>query len=256
MWVAAPACGPTRSCTNFSPPAHPAASSTSHGGEVSVPSRDLTPLDKPLPPQRWGFLATDQFWARALLTPIAIPFWAGAAVFFVYSNIFALAWWQQALGFLAFYAVWGGLVERWYRRALARRRMLLHAEHRPALDVAMAPALPGDSSHEPVSPPALRPELPIVATAEFWDYAFERLFGRAAQVARVVFDIAFVLAIFHPTWTPMIVAILAAIVLSLCLGLWQRRLLRSQLRTDTRASPALAESSGREVKFLGEENRC
>jgi hypothetical protein len=50
--------------------------------------------------------------------PISIFFWAGAAVFFTCSSLFALVWWQQALEFLAFYAVWGGLVERWSRKYL------------------------------------------------------------------------------------------------------------------------------------------
>ena len=167
----------------------------------------------------------------ALLTPIAIVFWVGAAVFLTCSNLFALVWWQQALGFLAFFAVWGGLVERWSRRYFARRRMLLLSGHTAALDAA-----PSEANASPPSPRGLlgespralvplqepRSELPIVATAEFWDYAFERLFGRAAQVARVVFDVACVLALFYPTWTPTLVVVLVAIVISIWFGMWQR----------------------------------
>ncbi|WAS96485.1 hypothetical protein [Nannocystis punicea] len=231
-------------------------------------------MDKPLPPQPWGFLATNQFWSRALLTPIAIIFWAGAAVFFTCTNFFALVWWQQALGLLAFFAVWGGLVERWSRRYFARRRLLL-AGHRAALDAAPAEAqatppsprgllvesprdlvplqrprseLPIVATAECEPPreliPLQRPrsEWPIVATAEFWDYAFERLFGRAAPAARFVFDVGCVLALFYPTWTPTLVVVLLAIVISIWFGLWQRRLLL-QLQAGAQAGPALAEPS-------------
>ncbi|WP_434426402.1 hypothetical protein [Nannocystis pusilla] len=188
-----------------------------------------------------------------MLTPIAIVFWAGAAVFLTCSNLFALVWWQQALGFLAFFAVWGGLVERWSRSYFARRRMLLLAGHPAALAAAPAKAdasppsprvLLDDSPRELVPLQKQQSEPPIVATAEFWDYAFGRLFGRAAPVAHVVFDVACVLALFYPTWTPTLVVVLVAIVISLWFGLWQRRLLL-QLKADAQADPALAEPRGR-----------
>ena len=58
---------------------------------------------KALPAQRWGFMPTDQFWQLAAFMPIT----------FICFNLFALVWWQQALGFSIFYAIWGGLVERY-----------------------------------------------------------------------------------------------------------------------------------------------
>lgn len=198
-----------------------------------------------------GFLATNNFWSRALLTPIAILFWAGAAVFFTCSDFFALVWWQQALGLMAFLAVWGGLVERWSRKYLVRRRTLLLAGPSAALDAAPTEAraappslrdLLGESPRDLVPSREPRSEWPIVPTAEFWDYAFERLFGRAAGVANLAFDLAIALAMFYPTWTPTFVVILVMIVLSLWFGVWQRRLLL-QFEADAQADPALAESS-------------
>ncbi|MBZ5713693.1 hypothetical protein [Nannocystis pusilla] len=217
-----------------------------------MPSHHLSPLDKPLPPQPWGFLATNNFWSRALLTPIAIIFWAGAAVFFTCSNFFALVWWQQALGLMVFFSVWGGLVERWSRKYLARRRTLLFAGHSAALDAAPAEAraaprgprdLLDEAPRELVPSREARSEWPIVPTAEFWDYAFERLFGRAAGVANLAFDLAVILALSYPTWTPTIVVTLVMVVLSIWFGVWQRRLLL-QFEAGARPGLALAESSG------------
>lgn len=212
----------------------------------------LAPPLKPLPPQRWGFLATNQFWAHAALTPISVVFWVGAAVFFTCTDFFALGWWQQALGFLAFYAVWGGLIERYTRKYLAGRRIRLPADQhsgRPrALDDATAGAvrrpvegLPGESCD--LVPSQEERALPIVPTAEFWDYAFERLFGRAANIANIGSNVALALAIWYPGWKLKLLAFVALVMISIWLGLWQRRLLLSQLEAGGRAGPAFAKPS-------------
>lgn len=192
---------------------------------------------RPLPPQRWGFLPTNQFWAHAWLTPIAIIFWAGAAVFFTFFDLFALVWWQQSLGFLVFYGVWGGLVERYTRRYLARRQV--RALPRPGTDPlagledatveapaggpSRLPEPPGPSSRAPVPVREPRPELSFVATAETWDLAYEKLFGRGADVAQLAVNIVLGLAIFYPSWVVKMLAFLAMLAASLGLGLWQRR---------------------------------
>ena len=44
--------------------------------------RGLAPW-KPLPPQRWGFLPTLQFWALAFLTPVAFVYYLGVVIFVV-----------------------------------------------------------------------------------------------------------------------------------------------------------------------------
>ncbi|MDC0717824.1 hypothetical protein [Nannocystis bainbridge] len=196
-------------------------------------SQRITPY-RPLPPQRWGFLATNQFWSRAWLTPISIVFWAGAAVFFSLFDLFALVWWQQALGFLAFYGVWGGLVERYSRKYLARQRVRALAGPRtdppegPADAAAETtsralPEPPDASSRALVPSREPRPEPSLVATAETWDDGYERLFGRGAAVAQLVSNVAFGLAIFYPSWPVKLLAFLALLVTSLGLGLWQRR---------------------------------
>lgn len=216
-------------------------------------SRQITPSYQPLPPQRWGFLATNQFWVHASLTPISIIFWAGAAVFFTCTDFFnVLVWWQQALGFLAFCAVWGGLVERYSRRYFARRRMRLRADQQTGLprgvDAATAGAQasalssqegPGESSRDLVTTQRPQPDLPIVATAEFWDYAYERLFGRAADVVRVASDVAFALAIWYPGWKLKLLSFLVLLVASLSLGSWQRRRILSQRAPAASSRPSL-----------------
>ena len=63
----------------------------------------------PLPPQPWGWLATDHFWSRALLTPIALLFWGPIfLIIFPLTLHFDVVWWQSALGFYLYYQLWGG----------------------------------------------------------------------------------------------------------------------------------------------------
>jgi membrane protein implicated in regulation of membrane protease activity len=196
----------------------------------------LTPARGPLPPQRWGFLPTEQFWRLAALTPpISVVFWLGA--FAICNGLLSigLPWWQNGLGCLVFTALWAGLVERWSRGYLVRRR-------------ARALSEPEGQRHEARSDlvPTQEPQrgLPVVATSEFWDYAFERLFGRGKTVAYVVFSALFFMAAFYPSWLVVLGSISVVVAISLGLGWWQRRLLRSQLEGD-QTGPELVEESPR-----------
>ncbi|MCY0989915.1 hypothetical protein OV203_22440 [Nannocystis sp. ILAH1] len=194
---------------------------------------------RPLPPQRWGFLPTNRFWYHASLTPISLVFWAGAAVFFTGFDLFALVWWQQSLVWMVFWWVWGGLVERFTRRYLARRRMRALAGPRTALSesleevaveapagelapLAERPVLP---SPAPVPPRTLESRLALVQQVESWDLAYERLFGRGAEVAQFAFNLAFGLAIFHPSWFVKLLGILALLAAARGVGSWERRAL-------------------------------
>lgn len=103
--------------------------------------------------------------------------------------------------------------------------------------------------------PALAPEpqrkLPIVATADFWDYAFERLFGRAAGVAQALFNLALFMAFCYPAWHTILLAALLLLATALSLGWWQRRLLIAQ----TTPGPAtLVDSSGRALKLCDDRH--
>src|SRR5687768_4569312 len=75
----------------------------------------------PLPPQPWGWLPTDQFWARALLTPIAVIYLLAYVFYFSFAMAWGLPWWQNALAVGIIHQLWGGLVERLTRKWLARR---------------------------------------------------------------------------------------------------------------------------------------
>ncbi|WAS95366.1 hypothetical protein [Nannocystis punicea] len=153
-------------------------------------------------------MPTNQFWTLAFVTPISLVFWAGAAVFLLWVHSFAWVWWHKALAFLLFYAVYGGLVERWSRRALARRQRRAFASQ------ALVPS------------PAPRRALPVVATAEYWDHAFARTFGRAAGVVQLSFDFAVFMALCHPAWQVFCSTIAGLLLLSFGLGARQRRELR------------------------------
>lgn len=180
----------------------------------------LAPSRGPLPPQRWGFLPTEQFWRHAALTPISFGFWFVAIAVYNWVRSFGWPWWQNGLGFMAFTAVWAGLVERWSRRYFVRRRMQALSSPEGLFDEMRGELVPA---------PAPQQGLPIVATHEFWDYAFERLFGRGKTVAYIVFNGAFFMVAFYPSWSVLLGAFSVVLAISLSLGWWQRRLIRSQL---------------------------
>ena len=202
--------------------------------ETAELQQRLTPSRRPLPAQRWGFLPTRPFWNLAALTPVSFVFWFSAVVFYDWLRTLGLPWWQNGLGCLVFMVVWAGLVERWSRRYFVRR-------HRCVLRSSEVPReAPG--SLAPTSEPQRKP--PIVATSEFWDYAFARWFGRAKGIAEMLFEFVFFMSAFYPSWRVVLGFLLLVVAISLGLGCWQRRLIRAQLE-GVRAGPALAVSSER-----------
>ena len=56
-----------------------------------------------------------------------------------------------------------------------------------------------------------------------WDLAYERLFGRGGEIAQFVFNLAFGLAIFHPSWFVKSLGILALLGAARGVGSWERR---------------------------------
>ncbi|MDC0672803.1 hypothetical protein [Nannocystis radixulma] len=138
----------------------------------------------PLPPQPWGWLPTEQFWARAFLTPIALIFWL-PFFFFPLTLHFDAAWWQTALGFYLYYQLWGGLVERLARRRLAQR-------HRRML-VAVADI--ESSSTEELSAPVSR-----LSGLDDYEHFMTRWFGRTNRLVHHVFHLAFLVFMFYPGW--------------------------------------------------------
>lgn len=199
-------------------------------------SQKIAPY-RPLPPQRWGFLPTNQFWHHAMLTPISLIFWAGAAVFFVFFDLFALVWWQQSLAWMVFWWVWAGLVERYVRRYLARRQVRALADPRTDVPERLADA-DGEAPAggltplpEPLGPPSRAPvpsrapgaRLAFVQRVDSWDLVYERLFGRGGEVAQFAFNLAFGLAIFHPSWFVKLLGILALLGAARGVGSWERR---------------------------------
>ncbi|MCY1070593.1 hypothetical protein OV090_37980 [Nannocystis sp. RBIL2] len=181
-------------------------------------------------------MPTEQFWHLAWFTPIMLAFWIPAFIFHDCLVLLGGAWWQNGLACMAFAVLWTGLVERWSRGYLARRRMRALTEG--GLE---------DAQEAPVPPPALPQKLPVFATHEFWDYAFLRLFGRARGVAARLTDFLFFMAFFYPSGLVWVGAFSLLLVISLCLGAWQRRLLRRELAAATQPGPALAEASGSRV---------
>lgn len=203
----------------------------------------LTPARGPLPPQRWGFLPTEPFWRLAALTPpISVVFWLGAFAFCGGLVSLGLPWWQTGLGCLVFTVGWAGLVERWSREYFVRLR-------------ARAPRSPEGQLREAQSElvPAPEPQrgLPLVATSEFWDYAFERLFGRGKTIAYVAFNVVFFMAAFYPSWLVVLGSLSVLVAISFALGWWQRRLLRAQLEAD-HANRTLMEGSSSRAIGAGE----
>ncbi|WP_434418166.1 hypothetical protein [Nannocystis pusilla] len=178
-------------------------------------------------------MPTEQFWHLAWFTPIMVAFWIPAFIFHDCLVLLGGSWWQNGLACMAFAILWTGLVERWSRGYLARRRMRALTEGE--LD---------DAQEAPVPSPAQSQKLPVFATDEFWDYAFSRLFGRASGVATALFQFIFFMACFYPSGFVLVGTFSLLVVISLCLGVWQRRLLRRELAAGTKPGPALAEASG------------
>lgn len=177
---------------------------------------------KLLPPQRWGFLPTNDFWHHAALTPISLIFWAGVAVFFSFVDFFAFAWWQQPFVWMTVWWVWAGLVERYTRRYLARRQMQALAAPRADPQEPLTEP-PGPPSRAPVPSRTTGSSWALVQRAESWDLAYESLFGRGAKIARIAFDLAFGLAIFHPSWIVKLLGFLALLAAARGVGSWERR---------------------------------
>jgi hypothetical protein len=117
--------------------------------------QQLAPSREPLPPQRWGFLPTEQFWHLAWFTPITFAFWIPAFIFHDCLVLLGGSWWQNGLACMAFAILWTGLVERWSRGYLARRHMRALTEGE--LD---------DAQEAPVLSPALPQKLPVFPTRE------------------------------------------------------------------------------------------
>lgn len=206
----------------------------------TVELQPQTPSRRPLPAQRWGFLPTRPFWNLAALTPVSFVVWFPAVFFYDWLRALGLPWWQNGLGCLVFMAVWAGLVERWSRRYFVRRyRCVLRSSEVPS-------EAPG--SLDPASEPQRK--LPIVATAEFWNYAFARLFGWAKGIAQILFEFVFFMSAFYPSWRVVLGFFLLVVAISLGLGCWQRRLLRSHLEGAEAgralAGGAMAAESGRD----------
>ena len=195
--------------------------------------QQLAPSRGSLPPQRWGFLPTEQFWNLAWFTPITFAFWIPGFIFYDCLVAYGgLLWWQNGLAAMAFAALWAGLVERWSRQYLARRRLR-----------ALTEGELEDAQEAPV-PSAVEPQkLPVFPTREFWDYAFARLFGRAKGVAYTLFEFTFFMAFFYPSVLVLVGTFSLLVVISLGLGGWQRRLLRRELEAGAQPGPALVEAS-------------
>lgn len=90
-------------------------------------SKDLVPVQKPLPPQRGGILPTYAFWQHALETPVGqIVNAVGVALYVGLTLLLVpgLSFWQLLLLAVVFSQLWLGLFERWVRSRAGRRRAL------------------------------------------------------------------------------------------------------------------------------------
>jgi len=168
----------------------------------------------PLSPQRWGFLPTSQFWVRAWLTPISLVYWAGYILFFTLADYIQLNWWQTALGVCAFHEIWGGLLERRYRRTLARRPRPSPTAME-AVEAATVPALTERGL------PAQRE-----FSAEDWELFVSRVFGRWSGAAQKICVVALCLLFFYPGWESKILAVAwmcgSALIARSCIRRWRR----------------------------------
>jgi hypothetical protein len=90
------------------------------------------PLKAPLPPQRLGFLPTQEFWELAMYT----PFWPLCLVGYIcliealayLLGVSGFTWWQHVLLAIALTEIWTGIVEfccrRFFRLVVRQRRAL------------------------------------------------------------------------------------------------------------------------------------
>ena len=179
----------------------------------------------PLPPQPWGWLPTDQFWARAFLTPIALIFWLPFAVFvFPLTLHFNVAWWQTALGFYLYYQLWGGLVERLARRRLGQRRRMLVAD-----------AEIESSSTEEVPAAVSR-----WSGLDDYEHFMTRWFGRYDRLVHHVFHLAFLVFMFYPGWWTKALGVLWILGFT--------KLVRASARRQTAARALDAPQGGAEAR--------
>lgn len=154
----------------------------------------------PLPHQPWGWLPTEQFWARAALTPLTLILVLPLFVVLVpLTWYFPVAWWQSALAIYLYYLIWGGLVERFARKWLVRRRrrMVIADSNIELSSIEKAPA------------PESRRHLDRVEENEEF---MARVFGRHNRLVHHVVNLAFCFLFSYPTWwaTPLGVLCLAA----------------------------------------------
>ncbi|MCY0987771.1 hypothetical protein OV203_11585 [Nannocystis sp. ILAH1] len=180
----------------------------------------------PLPPQPWGWLPTDQFWARALLTPIALIFWLPFfGIIFPLTLHFKVVWWQTALGFYLYHQLWGGLVERLARKRLAQR-------HRRML---VADADIESSSPEEVPAPVSR-----LSGLDDYEEFMTRWFGRYDRLVHHVVNLAFLFFIFYPGWWTKALGVLGIIGLT--------KLVRASARRQTAARALDAPQGGADAR--------
>src|SRR5690606_1845184 len=88
-----------------------------------------------------------------------------------------------------------------------------------------------------------------------WDHAFERLFGRAARVAHILFDLAVFMTFCYPAWQTFLLTFLVLLAIALCLGWWQRRLILAESGAGAEGGLALVESTGPGLE-LGDDRRA
>lgn len=166
-------------------------------------------LPKPLPPQRWGILPTNQFWALAALTPIAFIYYLGLVLYFPLLDYLGLVWWQVALAIWLYHEIWGGLVERYARRHLAKRQRLprravdsLGSGPTPALSAPVYSSPGATSSSVVIKAP---PRVPAFA-AEDWDVYYARVYGRFSGVVQLASELGFLFLLFYPGWVSKVLA--------------------------------------------------
>ncbi|MFZ6183818.1 hypothetical protein ACOXH8_34090 [Nannocystis pusilla] len=133
-------------------------------------------------------MPTEQFWARAFLTPIALLFWLPLfLLLFPLTLHFPVAWWQSALASYLYYQVWGGLVERLARKWLAQRHRRMSMD---GLGLA-------SSSTEKVLAPCSRWNM---GGLDDYEDFMSRSFGRYGVLVHHVVNLAFFCFIFYPGW--------------------------------------------------------
>ena len=182
----------------------------------------LIPYHQPLPAQRWGILPTNQFWAHAFLTSAGVALWGGLSVYMILAEAMGLSWWGTALCWMVVYSGWGGLLERWTRRALVARRRRLLLEELDRTGTVSSLLAPAELPRMP----------PLGASPEFRDFAYQRLFGRGTVFVQGAQSIGFTLLVFYPSWIAFVLAMLLLFGESIALGRWERRFRRARHLTE------------------------